>query len=292
MAKITLEQWRVLQAVADEGTFAKAGEKLHKSQSSISYTVGKLQDILGIRLFDLQGRKAVLTEQGLHILNSSRQLTRAARNLEQSVHQFKSNHEKTLRLAVDEIFPPNRLLQVLKAFGLQNTHTRIILNQGLLSGPSDALEQGEAEMVIVSRIPEGYMGEKLMDINSIPYAHIDSPLHQKNIGLEELCEERYIIVQDSGRHKKRNEGWLGSEFHWKVSSMEMKIQCVAHGIGFSWLPEALVEGRNLPIKPLRLPQDNVRTYPLYLVHHNPQNMGPSARVLTDLFRQYSQSPVP
>lgn len=289
MAKITLEQWRVLQTVADEGTFAKAGEKLHKSQSSISYTLGKLQDILGISLFELQGRKAVLTEQGLHILNLSRQLTRAAKSLEQRAHHLKSNYEKTLRLAVDELYPPARLLAVLKAFGCQNTHTRIILNQGLLSGPSEALEQGEAEMVIVSRIPEGYLGDKLMEINARPYAHVDSPLHQKPVDLDALGEERYIIAQDSGRHNKRNEGWLGSEFHWKVSSMEMKIQCVAHGIGFSWLPEPLVADRNLPIKPLQLPQDNIRTYPLYLVHHDPQNMGPSARQLTDLFRQHSQS---
>ncbi|STX49252.1 LysR family transcriptional regulator [Legionella hackeliae] len=36
MTKITLEQWRVLQTVVDEGSFARAAEKLHKSQSSIS----------------------------------------------------------------------------------------------------------------------------------------------------------------------------------------------------------------------------------------------------------------
>ncbi|STX28159.1 transcriptional regulator [Legionella beliardensis] len=286
MAKVTLEQWRVLQTVIEEKSFAKAAEKLHKSQSSISYTLIKLQESLGVQLLTLQGRRAILTEQGMQILNLSKQLTRLAKNIENTAKNFKSTYEKSLRLAVDEIFPPKLLLTILRQFGLENTQTRIILKHGLLSGPSDLLVNGEAELAIISRIPAGYVGDKLMDIQFIPYAHIDSPLHQKEVTVDDLYHERYIIAQDSGTKKQRNEGWLGSEFNWKVSSMEMKIQCVAHGIGFSWLPSQLVEDRNLPIKPLYLKQDNIRTYPLYLVHHNPQKIGPSAQQLMALFQNH------
>jgi DNA-binding transcriptional LysR family regulator len=287
MAKVTLEQWKVLQTVVNEGSFAKAGLKLHKSQSSISYTIAKMQEMLGIKLLELEGRKAVLTDQGSQILKLSLQITRAAKNVENAALNFKSNHEKSLRLAIDEIFPPLLLMKILHQFSVNNIHTRIILNHGLLSGPSDMLINGEAELAVVSKIPEGYTGDKLMDIHSVPYAHIDSHLHQKRLTLDDLGDERYIIVQDSGTKTKRNEGWLGSEFHWKVSSMEMKIQCVAYGIGFSWLPIPLVEHRNLPIKPLQLEQNNTRTYSLYLVHHNPQEIGPSAAQLIDFFCLYS-----
>lgn len=95
--------------------------------------------------------------------------------------------------------------------------------------------------------------------------------------------ERYIIVMDSGHKSKRNEGWLGSEHYCKVSSIEMKIQSVAKGMGLSWLPVDLVNGRNLPIKPIRLKQDNIRTYPLYLVHRKPENMRPATTRLMDIF---------
>ncbi|WP_131782251.1 LysR family transcriptional regulator [Legionella gresilensis] len=291
MAKVTLEQWRVLQTIVEEKSFAKAAEKLHKSQSSISYSLMKLQESLGVQVMNIQGRKAFLTEQGMQILNMSKQLTRLAKNIENTAHNFKSNYEKILRLAVDEIFPPQILLQILHQFSLINTQTRIILKHGILSGPSDLLTNGEAEIAIISKIPEGYVGDKLMDIESIPYAHINSPLHQKELTLDDLYQERYIIAQDSGIKNQRNEGWLGSEFHWKVSSMEMKIQCVAQGIGFSWLPKQLVENRNLPIKPLCLQQDNIRTYPLYLVHHNPQEMGPSAQQIISFFREYSNAKI-
>ncbi|MDP1602138.1 MAG: LysR family transcriptional regulator [Legionella sp.] len=283
MTKVTLEQWHVLQTVIDEGSFAKAALKLHKSQSTISYIIAKLQEMLGITLLTIEGRKAVLTEDGIKILNLSRQLTRTAKNLENAAHNLKEHYEKSLRLAIDELFPTPLLMKVLQQFSVDNNHTRLIIVHGLLSGPSDMLLNGEAELAIVSKIPEGYLGDKLIDSQSLPYAHINSPLHEKELTLDDLCNERYIIVQDSGKNNKRNEGWLGSEFNWKVSSLEMKIQCVAHGIGFSWLPRNLVEGRNLPIKPLQLKQDNTRTYPLYLVHHNPQKVGPSAEELIALF---------
>jgi DNA-binding transcriptional LysR family regulator len=287
MLKATLEQWRVFQTVVEEGSFAKAAEKLHKSQSSLSYSLLKLQDVLGATLLEQQGRRAVLTEEGAQVFNLAKQLIRNAKNLERFAQQHHSHYERTLRLAIDQLFPPQLLMQVLKQFALDNTSTRIILFEGILSGPSDLLVQGEADLAIISRIPEGYVGDKLLDSHSIPYAHIDSPLHQKEIDYEDLGEERYIIVQDSGSKHKRNEGWLGSEFHWKVSSMEMKIQCVAQGIGFSWLPKHLVDGRNLPIKPLKLKQEDIRTYPLYIVHPNPQQMGPAAQRLIALFKECS-----
>lgn len=284
MPKISIEQWLVLQTVIDEGSFAKAAIKLHKSQSSISYTIAKLQELLGIQLLQIEGRRALLTEQGQRILHLSRQITRTAISVENAAHNFKSNCEKSLRLAVDEIFPTSLLMKILVQFGIENHQTQILLNHGILSGPSDQLLDGEADLAIISKIPEGYIGDKLIDIDFIPYAHIDSPLHQRTLTQDDLQSERYIITQDSGHKNKRNEGWLGSDFNWKVSSIELKIQCVAHGIGFGWLPRHAVEQRDLPIKALELEQDNTRRYPLYLVHQNPNEIGPAAGQLIDLFR--------
>jgi alpha-N-arabinofuranosidase len=64
----TLDAWEILQTVAQLGGFAPAAEKLNRSQSTISYAIGRLQDQLGIRLFEIQGRKAQLTEVGMALL--------------------------------------------------------------------------------------------------------------------------------------------------------------------------------------------------------------------------------
>ena len=80
--RVTLEQWRTLMAVVDCGGYAQAAESLFKSQSSISYTVAKLQEQLGMELLQIEGRKAVLTPAGEALLSRSRQLIDHALELE------------------------------------------------------------------------------------------------------------------------------------------------------------------------------------------------------------------
>ena len=49
--RITLEQWQALVAVVDAGGYAQAAERLHKSQSSVTYLVQKLESLLDVKVF-------------------------------------------------------------------------------------------------------------------------------------------------------------------------------------------------------------------------------------------------
>ena len=51
-------------AVVDAGGYAQAAEQLHKSQSAVTYAVQKLESLLAVKAFEVQGRKAVLTPTG------------------------------------------------------------------------------------------------------------------------------------------------------------------------------------------------------------------------------------
>ena len=63
--------------------FAQAAEATHRSQSSVSYTVARMQEQLGVPLLRIEGRKAVLTEAGEVLLRRSRQLVKQASQLEE-----------------------------------------------------------------------------------------------------------------------------------------------------------------------------------------------------------------
>ncbi len=60
MHKTTLEQWALLDKVVEEGSFARAAESTHRSQSSVSYNLALLQERIGVALLETQGRRAVL----------------------------------------------------------------------------------------------------------------------------------------------------------------------------------------------------------------------------------------
>ena len=109
--RVTLDQWRTLQAVVDHGGFAQAAEVLHRSQSSVSYTVARMQDQLGVPLLRIDGRKAVLTEAGGVLLRRSRQLVKQASQLEDLAHHMEQGWEAEVRLVVDAAYPNARLVR-------------------------------------------------------------------------------------------------------------------------------------------------------------------------------------
>jgi DNA-binding transcriptional LysR family regulator len=85
---ITLRQWRVLHAVHDSGSLAEAGERLHLTQPTISYTLAKLEGHFGINVYMIQGRKAILTDVGKKLLDRSRRLLEEAVALERLAKEF------------------------------------------------------------------------------------------------------------------------------------------------------------------------------------------------------------
>ena len=72
--RITLEQWRALRAVVEAGGYAQAAEVLHKTQSTLTYAVQKIERLLDLKVFEIRGRKAVLTEAGQVLLQAGAQL--------------------------------------------------------------------------------------------------------------------------------------------------------------------------------------------------------------------------
>ena len=109
--RTSLEQWAVLQAIVDHGSFAAAAEALHRSQSAVSYTVAKLQEQLGVPLLQIDGRRAQLTEIGRVLLKRAANLLADAQQLEQLAHSMAGGWEPEIRLVVDQAFPTGVLLQ-------------------------------------------------------------------------------------------------------------------------------------------------------------------------------------
>src|SRR2546428_13013757 len=78
---ISLEQWRALVAVVDEGGYTAAAEAIHKSQSAVTYAVQQVQKLLGVKVFRLEGRKAALTPAGRMLYSRARVLLGEASSL-------------------------------------------------------------------------------------------------------------------------------------------------------------------------------------------------------------------
>jgi DNA-binding transcriptional LysR family regulator len=282
--RVSLDQWRTLQAVVEQGGFAQAARHLHRSQSAVSYAVQRLQDNLGVPVLHLEGRRAVLTEAGEVVLRRARQLLRDADALETLARELKAGWEAEIRLVVDAAFPTEILMVALQAFAPHDRGTRVLMQEVVLSGAMDALREGTADLVISAGMPEHVLADELIEIEFIAVAHPNHPLHQLGRVLEfsDLRREMQIVIRDSGHYQVADHGWLESEHRWTVSSIDRAVATVMRGLGFAWLPRhslaSPLDAGQLKILPLAQGQ-SYRTH-LYLSYAHPEHVGPATRLLT------------
>ncbi|SDS78283.1 LysR family transcriptional regulator [Pseudomonas oryzae] len=289
--RVTLDQWRTLQAVVDHGGFAQAAEAMHRSQSSISYTVARMQEQLGVPLLRIDGRKAVLTEAGALLLRRSRQLVKQASQLEELAHHMEQGWEAEVRLVVDAAYPTARVVSALSAFMPQSRGCRVLLREEVLSGVEEALVEGEADLAISGLILPDQLGSDLANVEFVAVAHPDHPLHrlQRELNFQDLETQLQIVTRDSGRRQPRDVGWLGAEQRWTVGSLSTAANFVASGLGFAWLPRHLIEPhlREGSLKPLPLGNGDRREIRFFLYPNKERQMGPATRILSELLRQHA-----
>ena len=289
LPRTTLEQWALLAAVVDEGGYAQAASVLKRSQSAVSYGIARLQEAIGVPLLYLDGRKSVLTDAGQTLLARSRGLLIELNALEQLASSLKRGWESELKLAVDAAFPRPKLLGIIAQLQTSCPQTQIQLTDVVLSGAEEAIATGSADIIVTSRVPQGFLGDPLMDIEFIATAHRDHALFklERELNAEDLKRYVQAVVRDSGTHRPRDDGWLGSEHRFTVSSMEASLATVLAGLAYAWLPLHLLEPhlRSGELRRLALGSGATRRVALYLVLSRPDAAGPASRAARTAFQQ-------
>jgi DNA-binding transcriptional LysR family regulator len=287
--KITLEQWRALVAVVDAGGYAQAAQVLHKTQSTVTYAVQKLESLLGVAVFQIQGRKAQLTPTGQVLYRRGRALLDEAARVERAAASLAQGWEPELRLAVEVVFPTWLLLKCFDRFAAERRETRIELYETVLGGTDEAVLEGRVDLAIASRMPPGFLLDPLMAIKFVCAAAPEHPLHAlgRPLSLDDLREHRQLVIRDSGTQRTRGGAWLGAEQRWTVSAKATSIRAATMGLGFAWYAENTIreELDRGALKPLPLVEGSEREVELYLIVTHGDAAGPGAQRLAQLIRE-------
>jgi DNA-binding transcriptional LysR family regulator len=291
LPRTTLEQWAVLAAVVDQGGFAQAAIALNRSQSAVSYAVSRLQDALEVPLLVVEGRKSVLTAHGQTLLTRARALLQDLDTLEQLARSLKQGWEPELKLVVDAAFPRPRLLQIVAELQQSCPSTQIQLADVVLSGAEDAITAGSADLVVTSRVPAGFLGDWLLDVRFVAVAHPDHGLFRlkRELVADDLVHHVQAVVRDSGA-VPRDEGWLGAERRFTVSSMEASLATIQAGLAYAWLPEHLVADllQEQRLRRLPLATGGTRNVSLHMVSVRPELLGPAGRTAVAAFQLHAR----
>ena len=286
--KISLDQWNVLVSVVESGRYAKAAERIHKSQSTLTYAIKKLESLLGVKVFELRGRKAVLTPTGELLFRRGKTLVEEAGRLEHAAGEMAKGWEPEIRVAVDIMFPTWLLLKCFAEFAAEHPETHIELHETVLGGTEEALAKRGVEFAIGTSVPQGFVGDILMPIRATCMAAPAHPLHQlgRALTLEDLRRHRHIVIRDSGEQRVRSAGWL-NELRWTVSNKATSIHAVSLGLGYAWYPEDSVRGEleRGALKALPLREGAEKSGTIYLIFADREAAGPGTLKLAQIIRE-------
>jgi DNA-binding transcriptional LysR family regulator len=265
MLRLSLDALQIMDAIDRRGSFAAAGKELHKVPSTISYTVAKLEEELGVQLFERAGPRADLTPAGRELLKEGRFLLRAAQDLEARVRRVASGWETEFAIVIDSLFSPIALREDVEAFCEVADRTRLRLGQEALSGTWEALLERRADLLIgaAGEGPSGggYMAEPMGSISFVfavapghPLAAIDRPL-----GRLDLQQHRAVAVADSARKLvSRTVGLAFGQNALTVPDIRSKHDYQRAGLGFGFLPEpyarAAIRAGELVVKEVEEPK--------------------------------------
>jgi DNA-binding transcriptional LysR family regulator len=293
--KSTAEQWAVLSAVVELGSYAKAAEALHRSQPAVSYAIAHLQESLGVKLLEIQGRRAVLTAHGDTLLKRARSVLRELETVEKLAQVLKQGWEPRLRLVVDAAFPRARLLEIVSEAQARCADTQLQLEDAVLSGAEEAITEATADVVVTTRVPPAVLGTWLMDVTFTAVAHPAHALFKldRELTAQDLEHHTQAVVRDSGTRHPRDAGWLGSNARCTVTSVEASLALVRAGLAFAWLPDHVADAalKAGELRVLPLTAGRTRALPLYLVLVKPELAGPAAQVVMESFQRHI-APIP
>ena len=244
MLKISLDALQILDAIDRRGSFAAAGAELFRVPSTISYTVSKLEQDLGVLVFDRLGPKVKLTRAGEELLKEGRYLLKAAEDLEHRVRRVASGWETELSIDLELLFEPIALQEDIEDFYKIADRTRLRFSRDGLAGTWEALLDRRADLLIgaVGSGPSGG-GYQAVPMGVIPFVFAVAPSHplagiDKPLGKAELLGHRAIAVADSARKvPARTVGLLFGQDTLTVPDMHSKYELQLAGLGFGYLPE-------------------------------------------------------
>lgn len=287
--RLDIETLKILDLIVRLGSFAKAAEQLGRAQSAISYQIKKLEQHLGVSLFDRSKYRAELTPEGNAILTEGRRLLQQAHNLEVLAERFSQGWEPRLEIVIDGSVPMEPVMRALKHLSEMDISTRVQLRTEFLSGCQRWFDKHCSDLMLVKDYqsnpyliskPLAPMDVKLVVSREHPLATM------KSIELKQLHEHIELTIADSGILDPQHPDDLqfGGERVFYLNGFSAKKESILLGVGFGWVPDYLItnELENGSLVEIDYVGGSCHTFTPRLIHSSERPLGRAGELLSQL----------
>lgn len=285
--KTTLDQWMNLVAISEEGSVQAAAERLHKSHTTLLYSVKKLEGQLGTALVEVVGKKTRLTAGATMLLRKAGSMLETARQLEKLSSLLAEGYESSLTISVDHLCDRQWIYAPLTRFCAENTLTSVTLRETSLSATRRYVKEKRSDIAIINLPVENFPSSFFGHVKMLPVISSHHELAgEREVTQSELLNTTQIVLRDLGHEdgaQGENVGWLKPQRRITVDNFDYAIDAVSAGLGFCRLPEHLIKRRSDPgIITLSVQEGFDYQVPLHVTLPKGEDTGPAARALFEL----------
>ncbi len=309
---MTLSELRYLVAVADLRHFGHAAERCHITQSTLSTQLRKLEDFLGVTLFERTNRPVTVTPIGETIVIRARRIIEEADQICDLARQDEGLLSSALKLGIIPTLSPYLLPMFLEALHRAHPQLRLVLREDLTANLIDALAAYEVDVLLLA-LPADVHGLHALPLFSEPFSvafPAGDPLGARTTLAEhDLVGRRLLLLAEGhclreqalavcSQHSRKD---LLSPDVLRLNSLETICAMVAAGLGCTLLPALAVprlagSGSGVEARPFSAPGAARRIGLLWRVNFPrsedlvalgkfiqdrlPQDLGPSGRAAT------------
>ena len=281
---ITFRQLRLFQALAEKGSVSAAAKAMHVTQPTASMQLKDISETVGVPLYEVIGKKVFLTDTGVALANTAREMMRTWESFEQGVDATKGMTKGRLRIAVvstAKYFMPRLVGSFCTKHPAIDVSLEILNRDGVVQRLRDNLD----DLYIMSRPPVDMdLGDEVFMPNPLVLIapNADPLVKRKSVPLHELTQRRFILRETgSGTRMVGDQFFRKKKFRpdirLELGSNEAVKESVAGGLGLGVISRHALHGLK---KEHGVSVIDVEDFPLpsawHIVHPSSKKLSPLA----------------
>jgi LysR family transcriptional regulator, regulator for metE and metH len=262
---IGLHHFRLVDAISKEGTLTKAANTLHLTQSALSHQLRELERELDVEIFNRQGKRLHLSEQGYRFLRSAEKILAEVRLLEEDINNYKNGKTGKLSISMQCYTAYHWLPGIIKYYKKRWPDINIQILSDATRRPLEYLMNGDLDIGIIrtQMVNTKIKYEPIFEDSLMAVVNSDHPLAKKDIvAISDFQGEELILplydpsyqdtpVIESLIQAQQVKPKTLHRIHYTDATIEM----VSAGLGITvmadWIVAPYLKNRNLVARPLQ-----------------------------------------
>ena len=263
---MTLQELKYLVALADHGHFGRAADACHITQSTLSTQVRKLEDFLGVTLFDRSLKRVTPTPIGREILAAARNIVDETERIRELARHAQDPMARTLHLGVIPTLGPYYLPHVLTLVHRKHPGLRLLLREEMTAQIVEHLVDGklDAGLLALPVADDALRVEPLFHepfYAALPAGH--ALASRDVLKVSDVRAEKLLLLDEGHCLRDQALDVCGAGSHGReevrATSLETLRQMVGMGLGLTLLPALSIDGgarqtrKAVEIRPFKSP---------------------------------------